>query len=40
VLPALGHRKYRIIHRTEADFVEVLTVRHCLQLLDEDDLDE
>jgi plasmid stabilization system protein ParE len=32
-------RQYRIIYRRRADFVEVLTVRHSLQLLDEQDLD-
>lgn len=30
---------YRIIYRIAGDRVEILTVRHSLQLLDEDDLD-
>jgi toxin ParE1/3/4 len=34
------YRKYRIIYRTESDLVEILTVRHSLQLLDEHDLGE
>jgi toxin ParE1/3/4 len=32
------HRSFRIIYRVEKGRVEILTVRHSLQLLDEDDL--
>lgn len=32
------HRTFRIIYRVEKGRVEILTVRHSLQLLDEDDL--
>lgn len=34
------YRKYRIVYRTESDVVEILTVRHSLQLLEESDLGE
>lgn len=34
------YRKYRIVYRTTRDRVEILTVRHSLQLLDENDVDE
>jgi toxin ParE1/3/4 len=37
-LREIMYRRYRIVYRTTQDRVEILTVRHSLQLLDENDL--
>lgn len=37
-LREIVHRSFRIIYRAEKQRVEILTVRHSLQLLDEEDL--